>query len=244
MLKQTDWRSRPVLSNGPYYIYERKDDRLVLVKNELYWDAKNVSIPRIVIRFAKDGAEAASLYDTAEAQWVAGDVDLDALKDRRGISLNAMFATHYYYVRSAAAPWNDKRVRRALSLALPWEEIRKEHLLPAATLIYPIPDYPKLEGVKETKADEAKKLLETYSADDPEYGEVAFVLLRAQVYTYLATKNRGLMRKAMMKIAERDPNQLGPFMQKGSSPVLLAAVREVLTQAGFATREKTKVERQ
>lgn len=159
MLKQADWASRPVLSNGPYYIYERKDDRLVLVKNELYWDAKNVSIPRIVIRFAKDGAEAASLYDSAEAQWVAGDVDLDALKDRRGISLNAMFATHYYYVRSAAAPWNDKRVRRALSLALPWEEIRKEHLLPAATLIYPIPDYPKLDGVKETKADEAKKLL-------------------------------------------------------------------------------------
>lgn len=159
MLKQKDWSSRPVLSNGPYYIYEHKADRLVLVKNELYWDAKNVEIPRIVIRFAKDGAEAASLYDTAEAQWVAGDVDLDALKDRRGISVNAMFATHYYYVRSAAAPWSDKRVRRALSLALPWDEIRKDHLLPAATLIYPIPDYPKLEGVKETKADEAKKLL-------------------------------------------------------------------------------------
>ncbi|AKF06214.1 tetratricopeptide repeat protein [Sandaracinus amylolyticus] len=94
------------------------------------------------------------------------------------------------------------------------------------------------------KADEAKKLLETYSPDDPEYGEVSIVLLRAQVYTYLATKNRGLMRKAMLKIAERDPNQLGPFMQKGSSPELQAAVREVLTQAGFATRAKTKVQRQ
>jgi predicted Zn-dependent protease len=94
------------------------------------------------------------------------------------------------------------------------------------------------------KPEEAKKLLETYSADDPEYGEVAVVLLRAQVYTYLATKNRGLMRKAMTKIAAIDPNQLGPFAMKGASPELQAAVREVLAGAGFATRAKTKISRQ
>lgn len=91
--------------------------------------------------------------------------------------------------------------------------------------------------------DEAKKLLETYSADDPAYGEVAVVLLRAQVYTYLATKNRGLMRKAMARIAAIDPNQLAPFATKGASPELQAAVREVLAGAGFATRAKQKVQR-
>jgi tetratricopeptide (TPR) repeat protein len=93
------------------------------------------------------------------------------------------------------------------------------------------------------KPEEAKKLLETYSADDPAYGEVAVVLLRAQVYTFSATKNRGLMRKAMIRIAESDPNQLAPFMAKGASPELQAAVREVLSQAGFATRAKQKVQR-
>lgn len=159
MLKQKDWNSRPVISNGPYYIYERKPDRIVLVKNELYWDAKRVTIPRIVVRFAKDGAEAASLYDSGQAQWIAGDVDLDALKDKSAVSLNAMFATYYYYVRSAEAPWNDKRVRRALALALPWGDIRKGYFLPATTLIYPIPSYPKLEGMKEPNPEEAKKLL-------------------------------------------------------------------------------------
>jgi hypothetical protein len=93
------------------------------------------------------------------------------------------------------------------------------------------------------KPDEAKKLLETYSADDPEYGEVALVLLRAQVYTYVATKNRGLVRKAMRKMAERDPNQLAPFAQKGASADLQAAVREVLGEAGFQTKAKTKIQR-
>lgn len=94
------------------------------------------------------------------------------------------------------------------------------------------------------KPEDAKKLLETYSADDPEYGEVAIVLLRAQVYTYLATKNRGLMRTAMAKMAARDPNQLAPFATKGASPELQAAVREVLAGAGFATRAKNKIQRQ
>lgn len=94
------------------------------------------------------------------------------------------------------------------------------------------------------KPDDAKKLLETYSADDPEYGEVAIVLLRAQVYTYLATKNRGLMRKAMSKMAARDPNQLSPFATKSASPELQQAVRDVLSEAGFATRAKTKIQRQ
>ena len=93
------------------------------------------------------------------------------------------------------------------------------------------------------KADEAKKLLETYRADDPEYGEVSLVLLRAQIYTFFATKNRGLMRKAMMQLAERDPNQLAPFMQKGAHPEMQAAVREILTQAGFQTRAKQKIQR-
>ena len=91
---------------------------------------------------------------------------------------------------------------------------------------------------------EAKKLLETYPPDDPEYGEVALVLLRAQVYTFAATKNRGLMRKAMARLAERDPNHLAPFAGKGASPDMQAAVREILTEAGFQTRARQSQQRQ
>jgi peptide/nickel transport system substrate-binding protein/oligopeptide transport system substrate-binding protein len=159
MLRTADWSRVPVISNGPYYISERGADRLVLERNQRYWDLKRVAIPKIVIRFVEDGAAAAALYDTAEAQWIAGNIDLDALKDRRGISVNPMFATHYYYVRSAEKPWSDRRVRRALSLVLPWTDIREGQLLPAQTLVYPIPDYPKLEGAVGRDGEEAKKLL-------------------------------------------------------------------------------------
>lgn len=159
MLRTANWDRVPVISNGPYFIAERKADSLVLERNQLYWDIKRVQIPKVIIRFVDDGAAAAALYDSAEAQWIAGNIDLDALKDRRGISVNPMFATHYYYIRSAENPWSDRRVRRALSLVLPWTEIREGQLLPAPTLVYPIPDYPKLEGAVGGDIAEAKKLL-------------------------------------------------------------------------------------
>jgi len=159
MLAVEDWTGGAPISNGPYYIVERQPDRLILARNELYWDSKRVAFKRLTIRFAQDGAEAASLWDSGEARWVAGEIDLDALRDAGGISVNAMFATHYYFIRSVAAPWNDKRVRRALSLALPWEEIRKDHYLPATTLIFPIPGYPKIEGVGPTDIAGAQALL-------------------------------------------------------------------------------------
>ena len=90
---------------------------------------------------------------------------------------------------------------------------------------------------------EAKKLLETYRADDPEYGEIVIMLLRAQVFTFMATKNRGLARRAAMALAERDPNMLAPFLGKGTSPEMQTMAREVLSEVGYATRQKMKVQR-
>ncbi|MDR1803388.1 MAG: ABC transporter substrate-binding protein, partial [Treponema sp.] len=92
-------------------------------------------------------------------RWIQGEVNFDALRDLSGIETNVMFATHYYFIRSARKPWNDYRLRRALALALPWEEIRQGYLLPAKTLIFPIQNYPEIEGLDKTNVEEAKALL-------------------------------------------------------------------------------------
>ena len=90
---------------------------------------------------------------------------------------------------------------------------------------------------------EAKKIVEAYRADDPEIGELAPMLMRAQVFTFLATKNRGLARKAMVGLAMIDPNHLAAFMVKGSSTEMQSMAREVLTELNYATRPKQKVQR-
>jgi peptide/nickel transport system substrate-binding protein/oligopeptide transport system substrate-binding protein len=156
MLEKEDW-SQPV-SNGPFYLLERQSDRLILAKNDEYWDASQVKLSRLIIRYPEDGDEASSLWNSGEARWISGDVNLDTLTDRSGIQVNAMFATHYYFIRSAEKPWDDFRLRRALSLVLPWEQIREGHFLPAKTLIYPIPGYPDIPGLDAGNEEEAVRL--------------------------------------------------------------------------------------
>jgi peptide/nickel transport system substrate-binding protein/oligopeptide transport system substrate-binding protein len=135
------------------------ENKIVFVKASTYWDAAAVTLNKITIRYTETGDEASSLWNSGEARWISGDVNFDALTDRSGIQVNAMFATHYYFIRSREKPWDDYRIRRALALALPWDEIRAGHFLPAKTLIYPLPGYPKLDGLSETELEEAAALL-------------------------------------------------------------------------------------
>jgi peptide/nickel transport system substrate-binding protein/oligopeptide transport system substrate-binding protein len=99
------------------------------------------------------------MWNSGAGRWIQGDVNYEALTDRSGIEVNAMFATYYYYIRSAREPWNDYRLRRALSLVLPWNEIRQGHSLPATTLIHPLSDYPRIDGLDKANIEEALSLM-------------------------------------------------------------------------------------
>jgi peptide/nickel transport system substrate-binding protein/oligopeptide transport system substrate-binding protein len=156
-----NWNNQPVVSNGPFFLSKKSDGSLTLSRNELYWDAREVALKKIVIKLGLSGDAAAELWNSGEARWVSGHVNYEKLKDRSGLELNPSFATHYYYIRSAHAPWNDYRVRQALALALPWQKIRAGYLLPAKTLIYPISGYPEIEGLATTDMAAARGLLES-----------------------------------------------------------------------------------
>ncbi|GHU64274.1 ABC transporter substrate-binding protein [Spirochaetia bacterium] len=160
MLDENTWKGNKPVSNGPFYIEEFDENHILLLKNKNYWGADQVGLNKLNIIYTDDGDEAAALWNSGESRWISGDVTLDALTDRSGIQVNAMFATHYYYIRSSKKPWDDSKVRRALSIALPWEELRDGHYLPARTLIFPIPGYPEIEGLTEANIEEAQKLLE------------------------------------------------------------------------------------
>ncbi len=91
------------------------------------------------------------------------------------------------------------------------------------------------------KEDEAAKLLEDYDPENPEYAEVAPLLYRAQVYTWLKKKKKGRARTAMMRLARRDPNQLGPFVAKGAHPEVSRLAKEVLQREGLIPQQRTKM---
>jgi len=164
MLNKTSWSPTgggwtPPVSNGPYRIIAMDGDSIVMLKSEQYWDNRRVTLNKITLKYTETADDAANLWNSGEARWISGDVNIEALTDRSGIQFNVMFATHYYYIRCGEKPWNDHRIRRAMILVLPLEEIRGGHSLPAETLIFPIAGYPKVEGISQTDYVEAEKLM-------------------------------------------------------------------------------------
>jgi len=153
----TGWT--PPVSNGAFRIDAMDSGKIVLSKNDNYWGRRRVSLNKLTIKFTETANDASALWNSGEARWISGDVNIEALTDRSGIQVNVMFATHYYFIRCADKPWNDHRIRRAMILVLPWDEIRGGHSLPAETLIFPITGYPKVEGITETDYEEAEKLM-------------------------------------------------------------------------------------
>ena len=90
------------------------------------------------------------------------------------------------------------------------------------------------EGFARTgNPEEARKLLETYSADDKAYEDVRVNLLRGQVYTYAALKKRGLVKRAIDELGAIEPNLIAPFLQKGAPPEIAKIARQSLNDLGI-----------
>ncbi len=162
MLAVKDWNSAfPFPVDGAYRFESKSDKELVLVKNEHYWDAASVAIPKIRIIFSDNDAEATRRFDGGEIDWLAGPMDLNALVDRAAIQANPMFGTHYWFFNCAVKPWNNPDLRRALALLLPWKEIRSRYyyMNPADTLVLPFQGYQAAKGIEDGDEAQAKSLL-------------------------------------------------------------------------------------
>lgn len=83
------------------------------------------------------------------------------------------------------------------------------------------------------KADEARKLLETFDPSDASFGDARAMLYRAQVYTFYATKNRGLAKTAMTRLHRLEPNMVASFLARGVDPRLSQLARTLLGPAAM-----------
>ncbi|MBE3064063.1 MAG: peptide ABC transporter substrate-binding protein [Spirochaetes bacterium] len=160
LLKGTDWNdAATVIGNGPFTLVKRTDAEMVLDRNARYWDAKNLGLDRIRIRFLDDASLATDQFFMGRIQWsTIGQYDKLETRDR--FEAFPMFATSFFYFTCDAAPWSDWRVRRGLALLLPWSEIRTSDFLFATDRLIPaIPNYPEVKGIAGQQIEEGKRLL-------------------------------------------------------------------------------------
>jgi oligopeptide transport system substrate-binding protein len=162
-LDKSEWDKTNIIpGNGPYYVYSQNDEKIVLLKNRLYWDEKNVEADKIIIHFHEDPAESTQKFNAKKMEWVADGIILHQVENTDAIVINPLFATNYFFFSCKEAPWNNPPVRKALALALPWDTIRSERFmyLPTARLIPKLPHYPAAEGIEENNTEEALRILE------------------------------------------------------------------------------------
>ena len=141
--------------------------RVVLEKSPTYWDRSRVELDRIAAVFSDDYESVAGQFNRGEIDWVYSGIDFDLVENRSSIVVSSMFSTTYFQFSAVVPPLDNLTVRRAMMLALPWEEIRAEEweYLPTSALVPPLPQYPEVTGFQAQDAEEARRLLDEAGID-------------------------------------------------------------------------------
>jgi oligopeptide transport system substrate-binding protein len=109
------------VGNGPFVLKEWKPgDRLVVVKNMSYWDARHVKLGSITFFSVDDLAVGYDRYKAGQFDWQcdADPARTDEVTGRKDFHRGAGSTVQYYIFNVMRKPFSDARVRRAFSMAL------------------------------------------------------------------------------------------------------------------------------
>ena len=145
--------------SGPFVISSYTNGEIKLVKNMNYRDAAAVQLPGITIRQGDDAKENAHLFNTGDADWVTGDVDVEKILNKDSINIAGEFGTTFLFFKQSKKIWNTKEFRTALLEAIPYDELRKDYAVKATSLVYPLSGYPSVVGWDDYDIEDAIELM-------------------------------------------------------------------------------------
>ncbi|MGF9693563.1 MULTISPECIES: peptide ABC transporter substrate-binding protein [unclassified Rhizobium] len=120
-----------MVSNGAFKLQAHvPNDSLTAVKNENYWDAQNVKIDKVVFYPIEDDAAAVRRFEAGELD-VTYNFSADQLKRLKEkyaeqVRVSPALATYYYAFDMRQPPYDDVRVRQALSMAVDRDFLSQE----------------------------------------------------------------------------------------------------------------------
>ena len=154
-------RNQNLIFSGAYTLSNLSKEEILLEKNTNYREASSVNNDYVEI-LIRDDLEAIESYLNKEAHWLLSYVPPQLLRTRSDLHLSKIYATGFFYFSAKDGPYSDARVRKAISLITPWDEIRNNsgQLFPSATLIPSSGSILKKTKVVTTDSqEEAKRLL-------------------------------------------------------------------------------------
>lgn len=155
----------PGVYSGPFVLDSQSENLVVLKKNYNYWDKENVFLEYVSFIQSGDYDENSYFFNNGYVDWLSGGANYNKIINQSSVRFNAQFGTSYLFFRTTNVKgnvnpiWDNKDFRQALLEAIPWEEFRKGYNFPAETFVYPLRDYPVIEGFNYTDSIEAKKLM-------------------------------------------------------------------------------------
>ena len=115
------------VSNGAFKVSDIKlGESVTAVKNEYYWDAANVRLEEIVFRYILEPATALTALESGEIDGLRFPPASETARLKsQSDAFQAVpsFATTYYLINRNVKPFDDIRVRKALSMAIDREDI-------------------------------------------------------------------------------------------------------------------------
>lgn len=152
--------------SGAYVIKSVDPFKIVLAKNEYYWDKENVKIPEIQIRFSTDAMDVSHQFNTGATDWISGNFEAKAILNKKALIFGAEFGTSYYFFKNRKeSVWSNPDFRNAVLTAIPWTQLRAGHLFPAETLVCPLYGYNSPEGINYTDVQEAAMMMKQAKKD-------------------------------------------------------------------------------
>lgn len=117
------WATDPAtyITDGPYYMTEFTDgSQIVFEKNPYYWDAENITFDKIVWHLIEDANTSYTAYNQGELD-IIKDVpteEIPTLEGNEEFHVEPLMGTYYVTFNTQKAPFDDAKVREALSLAI------------------------------------------------------------------------------------------------------------------------------
>ena len=168
--KYGDRWTRPenIVTNGPFLLKSWiPKDKMIMVKNPGYYDADKVKLQKITISTIEDTITSVHMFEANQTDWVntIPPTYIDKVKKEKWPEayFTPYLGSYFYRFNVRKPPFNDKRVRMALNLAVNKEEIckyvTKAGEKPAMTLVpLAMPNYPQVKG-QEYNPERARQLL-------------------------------------------------------------------------------------